>query len=146
MSQRWGCRSRRPRAGRAGHHWRFVRVLDGYGDRHGVGQVARIGGGDYHRVAGAGLVVEHCFGTQLAGGGVDLEVVRCRDAVGQPVVVGVGGPDRRAQVGARSGVLPDAAVVIPVRGNTGDSGVGGASCTRLAVTAVAVLPVPWPSS
>ena len=36
------------------------------------------------------------------------------DAVGEPVVVGVGGPDRRAQGGARPSVLPDAAVVVPV--------------------------------
>ena len=67
------------------------------------------------------FVVQHCLGAQLAGGLVNFEVGSVIDAIGEPVVVLVGGRDRRSEVATRRQVLADAAVVVAGRRKFGGS-------------------------
>ena len=100
-------------------HRRIVHVGegDGHGDGGVNGGVARVVGGlpvmDRHgdAVGVLGLVVQHRLRPQLAGGRVDAEVgsIVAAQAVGPPVVVGVRGDHRHADIPSRRRVLGYAA-------------------------------------
>lgn len=87
------------------------------------------------------LVVQRDLGAQLSGGLVDFEQVRRRNAIGEPVMVFVGGTDGSAQVAPRRQVLGDASRVVAVRVKHGRTLSGFTVSVRLALTAAAVLPM-----
>ena len=97
------------------HHRRFVHVLDGDGDGNGVRQPPRVGRGDRYEMLLPPFAVQLGLGAKLTGGLDDLEFVGGGDAVGEPVVVAVGGGHGRADVPSGRQVLADAAIVVAVR-------------------------------
>ena len=73
-------------------------ALDGRSCGDGVCQSARVGGGDRYEMLLPAFVVQLGLGAQLTGGLDDLEFVGGGNAVGEPVVVAVGGGHGRAEV------------------------------------------------